>query len=204
MPKNPDSLPGFTETLVAWFAQHGRCYPWRETQDPWAILVSEVMLQQTTIPTVLGRYNEWMRRFPNPEALAVAGEQEALRSWEGLGYYRRVRALQATARAVTEQYSGIFPRDEAALRALPGVGEYTLMWLVCWPGCTMILLPSIPLQEKNSCAAEQKFFFLAAIHVLTILPSWSWGKHIAPPIPRSANLVPCAPSAAQKIPLLSR
>ena len=125
MPKNPDSLPGFTETLVVWFAQHGRCYPWRETQDPWAILVSEVMLQQTTIPTVLGRYNEWMRRFPNPEALAVAGEQEALRSWEGLGYYRRVRALQATARAVTEQYSGIFPRDEAALRALPGVGEYT-------------------------------------------------------------------------------
>ena len=83
------------------------------------------MLQQTTIPTVLGRYGEWMRRFPNPAALAVAGEQEALRSWEGLGYYRRVRALQATARAVMDQHGGSFPRDEASLRALPGVGEYT-------------------------------------------------------------------------------
>lgn len=114
------------QALVDWFRQCGRDYPWRRTRDPWAILVSEVMLQQTTIPTVLGRYEEWMRRFPTPAALAAVSEEEALRSWEGLGYYRRVRALQATARAVTEKHGGIFPTDETALRALPGVGEYTV------------------------------------------------------------------------------
>ena len=125
MTGNPDNSSDFSESLVAWFLQHGRRYPWRETCDPWFILVSEVMLQQTTIPTVLGRYGEWMRRFPNPAALASVSEQEALRSWEGLGYYRRVRALQAAAKAVVEQYGGTFPRDETALRALPGIGEYT-------------------------------------------------------------------------------
>lgn len=125
MTRNPEALPGFAEKLVAWFQRHGRRYPWRETTDPWAILVSEVMLQQTTIPTALGRYGEWMRRFPTPAALANAGEQEALRSWEGLGYYRRVRALQAAARAVAERHGGNFPREEETLRALPGVGEYT-------------------------------------------------------------------------------
>lgn len=114
------------DALVQWFARHGRSYPWRGTTDPWAILVSEVMLQQTTIPTVLARYEGWMQRFPTPAALAEATEQEALRSWEGLGYYRRVRALQATARAIQAEHGGRFPTDEAALRALPGIGDYTV------------------------------------------------------------------------------
>ncbi len=118
-------FPGFSEALVVWFSREGRRYPWRETRDPWAILVSEIMLQQTTIPTVLGRYEAWMQQFPTPAALAAVSEQEALRSWEGLGYYRRVRALQATARAVVAEHGGVFPEDEAALRSLPGIGEYT-------------------------------------------------------------------------------
>ena len=85
------------QALVDWFTANGRDYPWRHTTDPWAILVSEIMLQQTTIPTVLGRYGAWMQQFPTPAHLAAASEEEALRSWEGLGYYRRVRALQAAA-----------------------------------------------------------------------------------------------------------
>ena len=111
--------------LVAWFEREGRDYPWRRTTDPWAILVSEVMLQQTTIPTVLARYESWMARFPTPEALAAADESTALRSWEGLGYYRRVRSLQAAARAIAQLHGGQFPQDEAAIRALPGIGDYT-------------------------------------------------------------------------------
>ncbi len=114
------------QALVDWFAENGRDYPWRRTVDPWAILVSEIMLQQTTIPTVLPRYAPWMERFPTPAALAAATEEEALRSWEGLGYYRRVRALQAAARAIAERHGGVFPEDEAAVRALPGIGDYTV------------------------------------------------------------------------------
>ncbi len=113
------------QALVDWFIAHGKDYPWRCTTDPWAILVSEIMLQQTTIPTVLPRYTPWMQQFPTPSALAAASEEEALRSWEGLGYYRRARALQAAARAIVERHGGIFPHEQDAIRALPGIGDYT-------------------------------------------------------------------------------
>lgn len=120
------SVDGFSQALVEWFCVHGRSYPWRSTVDPWAILVSEVMLQQTTIPTVLARYENWMRQYPTPAALAAASEEEALRSWEGLGYYRRVRSLRAAAQAIVQLHAGVFPEDESAIRALPGIGEYTV------------------------------------------------------------------------------
>lgn len=114
------------EALVQWFRREGRDYPWRRTTDPWAILVSEIMLQQTTIATVLGRYETWMQQFPTPAALAAADEQTALRSWEGLGYYRRVRALRAAALAICERFGGVFPTAEADIRSLPGIGDYTV------------------------------------------------------------------------------
>ncbi len=113
------------QALVDWFAEQGRDYPWRRTTDPWAILVSEIMLQQTTISTVLPRYELWLAQFPSPAALAAASEEQALRSWEGLGYYRRARALQAAARAIVERHGGQFPTQEVDIRALPGIGDYT-------------------------------------------------------------------------------
>ena len=114
------------QALVDWFSANGKDYPWRRTTDPWAILVSEIMLQQTTIPTVLGRYDAWMRQFPTPAALASASEETALRSWEGLGYYRRVRALRQAAITIQEKFCGQFPTEEAAIRTLPGIGDYTV------------------------------------------------------------------------------
>ncbi len=122
---NPQEQQQTAQALVDWFHANGRDYPWRRTTDPWAILVSEIMLQQTTIPTVLGRYADWMHRFPTPQALASATEEEALRSWEGLGYYRRVRSLRAAAQAIMERHGGEFPTEEADIRALPGIGDYT-------------------------------------------------------------------------------
>lgn len=116
----------FSQALVDWFATHGKDYPWRRTTDPWAILVSEIMLQQTTIPTVLARYETWLKQYPTPAALATASEQEALRSWEGLGYYRRVRALQAAARVIVQHCNGHFPQTADGIRSLPGIGDYTL------------------------------------------------------------------------------
>lgn len=123
MPTSPHPL---AEALVQWFEREGRDYPWRRTTDAWAILVSEIMLQQTTIATVLGRYEAWMQQFPTPAALAAADEQTALRSWEGLGYYRRVRALRSAALAICERFAGSFPTEEADIRSLPGIGDYTV------------------------------------------------------------------------------
>lgn len=102
-------------------------YPWRRTRDPWAILVAEVMLQQTQIATVLGRgyYTRFLQRFPDPAALALATEAELLKVWEGLGYYRRARMLQLAARQILEIHGGVFPNTLDAILRLPGVGRYT-------------------------------------------------------------------------------
>ncbi len=117
---------GFREALAAWFGEHGKDYPWRRTADPYAILVSEVMLQQTRIATVLGRgfYTRFLESFPDVAALAAVDDARLLKAWEGLGYYRRARMLRETARAVAAAGGG-FPRERDALMALPGVGRYT-------------------------------------------------------------------------------
>ncbi len=123
-----DDASGFHSALRSWFIQNGKDYPWRRTHDPYAILVSEVMLQQTRLAVVLGKgyYERFMEIFPDLETLASSSEDELLRVWEGLGYYRRARMLHATARAVVEQHAGVFPIEEKELLALPGIGRYTV------------------------------------------------------------------------------
>lgn len=111
--------------ILAHFDAHRRRMPWRETADPYAIWVSEVMLQQTRVDTVRPYYDRWMRRFPSVADLADAEVDEALLHWQGLGYYGRARNLHRAARLVRERHGGEVPRDIAALRALPGIGEYT-------------------------------------------------------------------------------
>jgi len=121
------NAPSFAARLAEWFAAHGKDYPWRRTTDPYAILVSEIMLQQTQIPTVLekGYYDRWMRQFPDSHTLAGATEEAVLKAWEGLGYYRRARNLHRLAKVVVESHAGLLPRDLAAIHALPGIGPYT-------------------------------------------------------------------------------
>ncbi len=110
---------------MQWFERHGRDLPWRRTQDPYAILVSEFMLQQTQVNTVIDYYTRWMVRFPGFADLAAASEQDVLSVWQGLGYYSRAKNLHRAAKAVNENFGGVLPRSLDALRALPGVGEYT-------------------------------------------------------------------------------
>jgi A/G-specific adenine glycosylase len=115
----------FRQRLCDWFRRHGRDLPWRRTRDPYAILVSEMMLQQTTVAAVVPYFERWMKRFPSVHELAAADESEVLALWQGLGYYRRARNLHAAATKVGGGLDGVFPRDYDGLRDLPGVGDYT-------------------------------------------------------------------------------
>lgn len=119
--------PAAIQHLLGWFRDHARDYPWRRTTDPYAILVSEMMLQQTRIQTVLerGYFTRWMDRFPNVNVLAEAEENEVLKVWEGLGYYSRARNLLRAARAVVSEHGSRFPYPVAELEKLPGIGPYT-------------------------------------------------------------------------------
>jgi A/G-specific adenine glycosylase len=110
----------FSRALRAWFRQNGRDLPWRRTRDPYRVLVSEAMLQQTQVARVVNYYDRFLTRFPTLEALAEAPPRLVRESWEGLGYYARARNLHALSRRVRE-----LPDDPAALEALPGIGRYT-------------------------------------------------------------------------------
>ena len=118
-------VPAFADTVLAWYDAHARDLPWRRTTDPWAVLVSEVILQQTPVARVLPAYGAWLDRWPTPAALAAEPRGEAVRMWGRLGYPRRALRLHEAARAVVDRHGGAVPDDLDALLALPGVGAYT-------------------------------------------------------------------------------
>lgn len=113
------------QKLLAWFDQYRRDLPWRQTDDPYAIWISETMLQQTQVTTVIPYYHRFLEAFPSVQALAQAREEEVFRLWEGLGYYRRARHLHQAAQKIVAEHQGVFPRDLATLQSLPGIGRYT-------------------------------------------------------------------------------
>jgi A/G-specific adenine glycosylase len=121
--------PAIAPKLLAWYRREGRALPWRAPpgtlQDPYKVWLSEIMLQQTTVKTVTPRFIDFVRRWPNVNALAGAELGDVLAAWAGLGYYARARNLHACARAVSEEHGGRFPDTEEALRELPGIGAYT-------------------------------------------------------------------------------
>lgn len=115
----------FARQLLAWFKRKARVLPWRRTRDPYRIWVSEIMLQQTQVVTVVAYYQRFMARFEDVESLAAAPEEEVLRLWEGLGYYRRARQMHQAARLIVSEHGGALPPDSKTLQALPGIGRYT-------------------------------------------------------------------------------
>ena len=117
-----NSLP---EKLLLWYEENARQLPWRDIHDPYATWVSEVMLQQTRVETVIPYYLAWMLRFPTIHSLANASEQDVLAAWEGLGYYSRARNLHKAAQKIVVEFGGEFPEDFESLRKLPGIGAYT-------------------------------------------------------------------------------
>jgi A/G-specific adenine glycosylase len=113
------------QRLITWYRRHARELSWRGTRNPYAVWVSEIMLQQTQVATVERYYPRFLEAFPTIAALAAAPEDRVLRLWEGLGYYRRARQLHAAAKQIVADHGGVFPRDIEAVRALPGIGRYT-------------------------------------------------------------------------------
>ncbi|MCH9654625.1 MAG: A/G-specific adenine glycosylase [Planctomycetes bacterium] len=115
----------FRRQLMSWYATHQRDLPWRRRNDPYAVWISEIMLQQTVVAAVIPYFEKFMERFSDVQSLARAAESEVLQYWEGLGYYSRARNIHKSARIITEELQGKFPTDVVALQELPGIGRYT-------------------------------------------------------------------------------
>lgn len=122
---NRDARQRFSRALLKWFRVHARVLPWRPSPGLYETWISEIMLQQTQVATVIPYYTKFLERFPDVTSLAAANEREVLRSWEGLGYYRRARQLHAAAKRIVADHAGAMPTDVSAWRALPGIGRYT-------------------------------------------------------------------------------
>ena len=120
-----DSLRLFDQELITWYMQNKRDLPWRETDDPYKIWISEVILQQTRVVQGLDYYLRFVERFPTLQDLACADEDEVLRLWQGLGYYSRARNMYAAAKEVAERFNGLFPSTYDEVRSLKGIGDYT-------------------------------------------------------------------------------
>ena len=166
----------FRQRLLAWFRRHARDLPWRQTRDPYAIWVSEIMLQQTQVATVIGYYARFLQAFPTIPDLAAADEQQVLRQWEGLGYYRRARQMHRAARVIVEQHGGRFPREAAAIDALPGLGRYTAGAIasIAWDAREPILEANtirlfsrlIAYRDDTTCSQGQRTLWMLAEHLL--------------------------------------
>ena len=122
----PKTRQRFRRTLLGWYRTNGRDLPWRRTSDPYHILVSEVMLQQTQVDRVLPKYHEWLGKYPSLEALASASEDEVSQTWRPLGYNIRPKRLQWIAREAVEHFGGTLPSDEQTLLSFKGLGRYTV------------------------------------------------------------------------------
>jgi len=152
---SPRRVRKFRRALLRWYSKNGRDLPWRRTRDPYAILVSEFMLQQTQVSTVLPYYKNWLRRFPTFSALARASENEVLHGWQGLGYYARARNLHSTAKRVVNQHRGRFPKAIDEMRELPGIGKYTAQAIA-----TFSFNQPVPIVEANTARALSRLFDL--------------------------------------------
>lgn len=148
------AIADFRSAVLDQYRRTGRVFPWRETADPWAILVSEIMLQQTQTERVVPYWRRWMELWPTPAALAAAPLDQVLREWSGLGYNRRARFLRDAAAVIRDRYEGSVPSDPEALDALPGIGPYTARAVVAFAFCR----PEVFI-ETNIRAVYLHFFF---------------------------------------------
>ncbi|WP_101846433.1 A/G-specific adenine glycosylase [Halobacillus sp. Marseille-P3879] len=172
---NEFDIEKFRSQLIDWFNKEQRILPWRDNQDPYRVWVSEIMLQQTRVDTVIPYFNNFMEQFPTPEALANAKEQDVLKAWEGLGYYSRARNLQNAVREVVAHYEGRVPDNKGQLGDLKGVGPYTQGAILsiafdqpepAVDGNVMRVLSRILMVEEDIAKANTKSLFEALVRSL--------------------------------------
>jgi len=143
----------FTATLIYWFRRFGRDLPWRRTRDPYHILVSEIMLQQTQVDRVIEYFHKFLEEFPTVDTLAAADAEAVLKAWAGLGYYNRARNLHKTAQSVVQDYAGKFPMTVEELETLPGIGRYTAGAIV-----SFAFLRPAPILDTNVKRVLERIF----------------------------------------------
>jgi A/G-specific adenine glycosylase len=171
------------EAILSWGARVRRDLPWRRTRDPWAVLVSELMLQQTQVPRVVARYEDFVARFPTPAACAAAPVADVVRAWAGLGYNRRAVNLHRTARVVVDRHGGTLPADLDALLALPGVGPYTARAVLVFAFERDVGLVDTNAGRFLARAAAGRALGRAEAQALadSLVPrgqSWAWGQAV--------------------------
>lgn len=158
------------QALLRWFDGHRRDLPWRRTKDPYRIWISEVMLQQTQVVTVIDYYLRFIERFPDPTSLASADESEVLRYWEGLGYYRRARSLHQAARVIVERHGGVFPTIFDEVKALPGIGRYTAGAIL-----SIALDHPLPILEGNTIRVHARLYAIEGCVTTKPVQDRLWG-----------------------------
>jgi A/G-specific adenine glycosylase len=149
----PPARRSFRRTLLTWYDANGRSLPWRETSDPYHILVSEIMLQQTQVDRVLPKYHEWLEKYPSFESLAAAPEADVTAAWYPLGYNIRPRRLQAIAREAVASYGGRLPADESTLLSFKGIAPpfSTRTWRECCSACSSAAARPKPMPRRSTC-----------------------------------------------------
>jgi A/G-specific adenine glycosylase len=186
--------------LIDWFAENARDLPWRQTRDPYAIWVSEIMLQQTQVNTVVPYYNRWMKALPDIASLSSATSQRLHRLWEGLGYYSRVRNMQEAARLICRLHEGRFPTEWAQVLALPGVGRYTAGAI-----CSIAFGQPTPVLDGNVIRVVTRVFGISGNPREKPTNELLWqiaqglvsaAKHGSNPIPSGDHPFPTPPASA--------
>ncbi|MBU0660806.1 A/G-specific adenine glycosylase [Patescibacteria group bacterium] len=152
--KRKERIQEVIPVLFSWYTKEARVLPWRETRDPYRVLVSEIMLQQTQVDRVIEKYKEFLTEFPTVQDLVKASTADVIRSWVGLGYNRRALFLQKTARAVVSEYNGVFPADLEKLKALPGLGDYTARAVL-----SFAFDKAVPMMDTNHRRIYTRLFF---------------------------------------------
>ncbi len=172
---HPATIRALQRRLIAWYKRHGRDLPWRRTRDPYSILVSEVMLQQTQVQRALRYYEKFLQKYPTAEELAKADESQVRKAWKGLGYYARARNLQRTTQQIVTQYKGKFPRKAEELTKLPGIGPYTAGAV-----SSFAFHKDAAILDTNAARVLRRFFTLGP-HQRTPRFLWTVARQVTPP-----------------------
>lgn len=173
-----NQVTAFRKKLLQWYRTSGRTLPWRQTHNPYHILVSEIMLQQTQVDRVIPKYHSWLTHFPTVQALASASPASVLQAWSGLGYNRRALALQKAAQIVVNEYDGKFPDTLEALMKLPGIGKYTASAVL-----SFAFRKPVPIVDTNVKRVLGRIFFgykTLAKYIDTDEPFWELKQRVLP------------------------